>query len=107
MNRPNYLLLWAMVAAVSHLNSDAAHAIEIEAYAGQPFGVGQVTLPVVSSGPAAPLQDERFTVSSPDGRVLYPVIKEEPARRLLRRLLDIQTPRNVTIYFMFRGDEPF
>jgi hypothetical protein len=46
-------------------------------------------------------------VGSPDGRVLYPVIKEEPARRLLRRLLDIDAPRNVTIYFLFRGDQPF
>ena len=102
------MLLWTVLAViVSPLISDAARAMEVEAYAGQPFGVGRVTLPVVSNGPASPLEDERFTVTSPDGRVLYPVIKEEPARRLLRRLLDIQTPRNVTIYFLFRGDEPF
>lgn len=101
------LLRAAFAVIVSHLISDAARAMEVEAYSGQPFGVGRVTLPVVSGGPAAPLEDERFTVASPDGRVLYPVIKEEPARRLLRRLLDIQTPRNVTIYFLFRGDEPF
>ena len=89
------------------LISDIASAAEVEAYAGLPFGVGRVTLAVASAGPAAPLEDERFTVASPDGRVLYPVIKEEPARRLLRRLLDIDAPRNVTIYFLFRGDQPF
>ncbi|QDT73750.1 hypothetical protein I41_29410 [Lacipirellula limnantheis] len=89
------------------LISDVAYALDVEVYAGQPFGVGRVTATVASAGPAAPLEDERFTVASPDGRVLYPVIKEEPARRLLRRLLDIDAPRSVTIYFLFRGDQPF
>ena len=99
--------LAAIALVVSALIPDLAGAIEAEAYLGQPFGVGRVTVAVSSAGPAAPLEDERFTVSSPDGRVLYPAIKEEPARRLLRRLLDIQAPRNVTIYFLFRGDQPF
>ena len=52
------------------LISDIASAAEVEAYAGLPFGVGRVTLAVASAGPAAPLEDERFTVASPDGRVL-------------------------------------
>jgi hypothetical protein len=99
--------LTAVALLGAALISDFASAAEVEAYAGQPFGVGRVTLAVASAGPAAPLEDERFTVASPDGRVLYPVIKEEPARRLLRRLLDIDAPRNVTIYFLFRGDLPF
>lgn len=98
----------ALAIAISGaLLSANARAAEVEAYAGEPFGVGRVTLAVSAAGPAAPLEDERFTVTSPDGRVLYPVIKEEPARRLLRRLLDIESPRNVTIYFLFRGDQPF
>jgi hypothetical protein len=105
------LFLQTRLAAIALIGaaliSDIASAAEVEAYAGQPFGVGRVTLAVASAGPAAPLEDERFTVASPDGRVLYPVIKEEPARRLLRRLLDIDAPRNVTIYFLFRGDQPF
>ena len=82
-------------------------AATVEAYAGQPFGVGRVTLSVGGSGPVAPVEDERFTAAEAGGRVLYPVIKEEPVRRLLRQLLEIERPRNATIYFLFRGDEPF
>ena len=94
-------------AAALFQSAGRATAADVEAYAGQPFGVGRVTVAVSSTGPASPLEDERFTVASADGRVLYPVIKEEPGRRLLRRLLDIDSPRNVTIYFLFRGDQAF
>ena len=87
--------------------STPAAAIEVEAYAGAPLGVGRVTFSVTSDAPVVPLEDERFTVESSDGRVLYPVIMEQQARRLLRRLLEIESPRSVTIYFLFRGDEPF
>lgn len=84
-----------------------AQALEVEAYAGQPFGVGRVTLPIVANGPVVPLEDERFTAASPDGRVLYPVLKEQAVRRFLRRLLEIDSPRSVTMYFLFTGDAPF
>ena len=39
--------------------------------------------------------------------MLYPVVKVEPARQFLRGILGIETPRNVTLYFLFRGEEPF
>lgn len=84
----------------------AVRAATVEAFAGAPFGVARVTLPVVRDQPVVPLEDERFTVSSADGRVLYPVLKEEPVRRLLRRFLEIETPRSVTMYFLFTGDGP-
>jgi hypothetical protein len=84
-----------------------ASAAEVEAYVGQPFGVGRVTVPVFRGAPALPLSDERFTALEANGRVLYPVVKVEPARQLLRGLLGIETPRNVTLYFLFRGGEPF
>jgi hypothetical protein len=80
---------------------------EVEAYVGAPFGVGRVTVPVFRGAPALPLSDERFTALEANGRVLYPVVKVEPARQLLRGLLGIETPRNVTLYFLFRGDDPF
>ncbi|MBA3481681.1 MAG: hypothetical protein H0T51_07690 [Pirellulales bacterium] len=94
--------LFATALTASHLE-----AAEVEAYSGAPFGVGRVTFGVSSDGPVVPLEDERFTVEAADGRVLYPVIMEQPTRRLLRRLLEIESPRSVTIYFLFRGDEPF
>jgi hypothetical protein len=80
---------------------------ETEAYAGEPFGVARVTVPVFRGEPSLPLNDERFTVLEADGRAFFPVVKAEPARQFLRGLLGIETPRNVTMYFLFRGDEPF
>ena len=97
------VVLCVSTVAAAHSSAIAA---EVEVYSGQPFGVGRVTLPVGGRAPAVPLEDERFTVASPDGRVLYPVLKEEPVRRVLRRLLNIETPRNATIYFLFSGDGP-
>jgi hypothetical protein len=108
MSIQSQLFCRAAIALVgATLASNAVRAAEVEAYAGAPLGVGRVTLSVQAAGPASPLEDERFTVASPNGRVLYPVVKEEPARRLLRRLLEIDAPRSVTIYFLFRGSEPF
>ncbi|MCG8450744.1 MAG: hypothetical protein MI725_14335 [Pirellulales bacterium] len=82
-------------------------ASQSEAYAGEPFGVGRVTVDVLRGQAVLPLSDERFTLMENSGRVMYPVLKEETARRLLRQLLDIETPRQVTIYYLFQGNEPF
>ncbi len=92
----------AIVAA-----TDRAAAAVAEAYAGAPFGVGRVELSVGGAGAVAPLDDERFTVLEDEGRVLYPVVRVDRGRRLLRQLLEIERPRNVTVYFLFRGDAPF
>ena len=77
------------------------------AYLGEPFGVGRVTIGVLKGEPALPLSDERFTVIGDQNQVYYSVLKEEPGRRLLRQILDIETPRAVTIYYLFKGTEPF
>src|SRR5262245_13133660 len=78
-----------------------SRAQTVEAYAGTPFGVGKVSLRVGGAGPVTPLDDDRFTVAADQGRVLYPVIKEDPAgRRLLRQVLEIDRPRSVTFYFL-------
>ena len=37
---------------------------------------------------------------------MYPVLENAPVRRLVRQFLGIETPLQVTFYFMFRGDEP-
>jgi len=78
-----------------------------EAFVGEPFGVGRVTVDVFRGEPSLPLSDERFTVLEEEGRAMYPVLKEEPVRRILRQLLQVETPRSVTIYYLFRGSEPF
>lgn len=78
----------------------------VEAYAGRPFGVGRVTVDLPSGQPLAPLGDDRFAITEANGRVHYPVLQAAPVRRLLRDLLDISAPRNVSLYFLFRGDAP-
>lgn len=99
----------AVLTVVFFENCQAAP--RVEAYigsqlAGRTFGVGRVTVAVDRGEPSIPLSDERFTVESADGRVLYPALKIAPVRRLLRRLLEIDTPAAVTLYFLFQGDEP-
>ena len=78
-----------------------------EAFVGEPFGVGRVTVGVLRGEAALPLSDERFTVVEAGGRVMYPVLKEETVRRLVRRVLEIEAPREVSIYYLFQGDQPF
>ncbi|TWU22825.1 hypothetical protein [Bythopirellula polymerisocia] len=89
------------------LLTQAQAAPEVEAYVGQPLGVARVTVDVFRGEPSLPLNDERFTVVEKDGRAIYPIVKVEPARQFLRGLLGIETPRTVTLYFLFRGEAPF
>ena len=81
-------------------------AVRIEAYRGQPLGVGRVTIDLQPGSSSNPWGDDRFTVSDSQGRVLYPAMQNAPARRLLRNFLGIETPWQVTFYFVFRGEEP-
>jgi len=99
---PAFLLVpLSMVLIVS-----PAHAqLRWEAYAGEPFGVGCVTIPVDRKQIALPAGDERFTIVETEGRLLYPVLKDAPVRRLLRRLLKIESPAAVTFFFLFQGDQ--
>lgn len=78
-----------------------------EAYVGAPFGVGRVTIDVFRGEPVIPLSDERFTVWEESDRVMYPVLKNEPVKKVVRQLLSIKTPGKVTIYYLFQGDDPF
>jgi len=112
VHTPPRLLAMLLLLLLAFLASSPCRAaLRWEAYAGQPFGVGSVTVNVdrhgaLGSQPAQPATDQRFTVQGSEGRVLYPVLKVAPVRRLLRRLLEIETPSAVTIYFLFRGDQP-
>ncbi len=78
-----------------------------EAYVGQPFGVASVTIDVLRGEPLLPLSDERFTAIEANGRALYPVLKQQPVRKILRGLLGREAPRKVTLYYLFLGDMPF
>ena len=98
------LTIWVSLLVQS---SQSLAAPRSEAYVGEPFGVGRVTVDVLRGEPVLPLSDERFTVLAEDNRAMYPVLKQQPARQLLQRLLEIESPRTVTIHYLFRGSEPF
>lgn len=96
------------ILAISLVSSEhTCAAPQVEAVAGEPFGVGKVTIDVLRGEPSIPLSDERFTIWQEASRAMYPVVKQEPAKRLLRRVLSIESPRKVTVYFLFQGNEPF
>jgi hypothetical protein len=97
----------AAIAAACVLSAASAQAaIRVEAYRGEPLGVGRVTVDLPPGASASPWSDDRFTLTEASNRVLYPVIENTPVRRILRNFLRIETPWRATFYFMFRGDEP-
>src|SRR3954466_4613002 len=81
-------------------------AVRVEAYRGEPFGIGRVSIDLAPGSSTAPASDDRCTVTEERDRVLYPVVENKSSRRFLRGLLGIETPLRATYYFMFRGDEP-
>jgi len=102
------ILAWASVFfATFHGGSSGAQAeVQVEAYAGAQMGVGRVTIDLPAGGAAAPLGDDRFTIREQSGRVLYPAAQRQRERKILRRVLGIEAPRKLTIYFLFLGDAP-
>src|SRR3954464_5479877 len=80
--------------------------VRVEAYRGEPFGIGRVTIDLSAGSSSAPASDDRFALIEEKDRVLYPVIENKASRRILRGLLGIDGPMKVTYFFMFRGDAP-
>jgi hypothetical protein len=94
------------VAIVGACVATCPAAIRVEAYRGEPFGVGRVTVDLEQGASSDPLSDDRFTITEANGRVFYPAIENAPVRRMVRNFLGIETPWQITFYFIFRGDEP-
>jgi hypothetical protein len=83
-------------------------AIRVEAYRGEPFGLGRVTIDLQQGDSPAPASDDRVGLVESRDRVLYPTIEDvsrRPARTLLRGFLGVELPNRLTILFMFLGDE--
>ncbi len=96
-----FAIVFVLAPAICHA------AIRAEAYRGEPFGIGRVSIDLPQG--TSPANDDRFALTETDDRLLYPVLNSGsaiPVRQLLRSLLDIETPSRATFYFMFRGDEP-
>jgi hypothetical protein len=90
------------IAGVSRCHAEP----RVEAYRGEPFGIGRVTLDLQPGASTAPASDDRVAITNDKDRVLYPVVENKSSRRILRSLLGIESPLKVTFLFMFRGDEP-
>ncbi len=95
------------IATANYFHSAAHAAIRGEAYRGEPFGIGRVTIDLPPG--SSPKNDDRFAIEEADGRLIYPALdagSRLPVRQLLRSFLKIETPSRATFYFMFRGDAP-
>ncbi len=81
-------------------------AIRVEAFRGEPFGIGKITIDLQSGSSATPWSDDRFALTDAQDRIVYPVTENALVRRILRSFLGIETPWRVSFCFMFHGDEP-
>jgi hypothetical protein len=98
------ILQCAILVFVAHRAARAA--TRIEAYRGEPFGIGRVTVDLTPGASSSPANDDRFALVEETDRVLYPVVENKSSRRILRSFLGIETPLRATFYFMFRGEDP-
>ncbi|WP_442481524.1 hypothetical protein [Aeoliella sp. SH292] len=103
---PPATILLTLLALGLFGNPRTANAeIRVEAFSGQPLGVGRIVVDVPSEGASAAMNDDRTTVTDAAGRVLYPTVEPSRERKVLRSLLGVQLPRRVTFYFLFHGNE--
>jgi hypothetical protein len=115
--------------AISVLSSLAfAQQVEVEAFMGKPYGVGRITVDLPETMLPQPLGAEGLALTEPDGRVLYPAIETPAFGKVMKEVLDSDTPLTrggpvreqvggllrgimdrpprTTIFFLFRGVEP-
>lgn len=86
------------------------HAQEINAVAGEPFGVAHLVVPFSSADFGDPIDSRAFSVNDQEGRVFYPVFRPKRFLPLLQSLIGADTvtpPQELEIYFLFRGNAPF
>jgi len=93
-------LMWL----ASLLCSPAAFGQQVDLFAGEPFGVGQVTIPYAAENAGDAWADGRIDITDRQGRILYPVHATGPVRNLLREFID--APPSITVLFLFTGREP-
>jgi len=101
---------------------------DVEAVAGQPFGVGRITLELPQEMLPEPLGIEGIGLAEKNGRVFYPAVDNPAFGKLLKEVLDSGTPLTTggpvreevggilrgildrpprtTICFLFRGTAP-
>ncbi len=108
--------------------SGGAQSIRVEAFAGEPFGVGRLQVDLPPAMFPLPLGAEGLGLAERDGRVLYPAIGAQfNAGALVSELIDgtplvrggpvrervggllrevLNRPPTTEVFFLFRGREP-
>ena len=78
--------------------------IEVQAFAGKPFGVGKVTVPFTGTFRSTVLAGEGTWIEEKNDRTLYPAYRDMQARAVPRARGS--RPDSVTVFFLFRSGEP-
>ncbi len=77
---------------------------EVEAFVGQPYGVGRWTVQLPAGVNPALLGNNLFTLTEKNGRAMFQAFQAEPMRTVAREFLG--RPQTATVYFLFTGDGP-
>ncbi len=81
--------------------------VQVEAFSGEPFGVGRITLPLTDE--LSDADTGVFQLLERDDRTLYPVFRTSRSLALIRGLMgDDQSgaAERLSVYFLFTGSEP-
>lgn len=105
MSRMTLALL--SLAAVLWMAQPAAAQVrmEVDAIAGQPYGVGYINLQAEPGARMGEPGSDSLSLRDRNGRVFYPAYAMKPVRQLLRNLLGAP-PRRMDIFFLFQGNAP-
>ncbi len=96
-------LALATLLGVLFLHSVQLHAEDIQAIPGEPFGVASI-LVRLDRIPPADIRNYQPEIVQAENRVFYPTLSSGR----LREILGLEgPPRQLRVWFLFRGDTPF
>ncbi len=125
--QPYRLLVIVLLANLPAATCFAQVRATVEAFAGEPFGVGRVVIDIGENDLPVPLGIDGLGLSEADGRVLYPAVHAPAVGAIVKDVLDavpwmrggpvregvgglldelLSGPPRTTIYFLFKGDGP-
>jgi hypothetical protein len=103
------LPVWFAALVLAPAPAAAQRKVEVEAFAGRPFGVARVTFPVDPRGPAAANDPRAFSIVERNGRAHYPAFTSGRILRALGELLggdERDMTGSMSAFFLFTGVEP-
>ena len=112
IRRPIMYSILLSTTLAANIWTEPAAAQTVQAYAGSPFGVGVVTVPIRSEQSEWALATEGLFLQERDGRTCYPVFTSGGgmAGRLLGEVLGSgpwnESSSSTTVLFLFTGTEP-